>query len=104
MAAIGHRNAEKSAIFKVKMIFILSQIFSLLTFEFKKYLFYLTHLIDDVFQLQNSHTNKSIFPCETVISDTNVKLVKIKLFFWGSIESAKIEPKLLSKFLELHIF
>lgn len=49
------------------------------------------YLINDIFKLQNSNTNETILASETVISNTDVKLVEVKLFFWRGVESTKLK-------------
>lgn len=47
------------------------------------------YLIYDIFKLQDSHTNKTIFSCETIISDADVKLIVVKLLFGCGVEGTE---------------
>lgn len=46
----------------------------------------ISYLIDNILQLQDRYTNKSIFTCETIITDANVQLIKVKLFLRCCVE------------------
>lgn len=57
------------------------------------------YLIYDIFKLQDSHTNKTIFSRETIISDADVKLIVVKLLFGCGVEGTE---KSFSMWLKFH--